>query len=260
MSDKEISQEREYSIVKANDLIQKTTFDLTLQEQKIVLYLISKIKPEDKELREQEFEIANFCKVCGIEYRSGGNYKIIKDTLQKLYDKSCWIKIDKELILFSWLSFVKIKEGNGTIEIQLHKFLEPYLLSLKERFTKYSLYFTLPMKSQYSIRMYELFKSYEYKKSIYFKIDDLKEILKATNYKQHNDFKRKVLEIALNEINKFSDIEVSYSLEKKSRKFVGITFFIKLRKNIDERLKVFANIEKVINKDYENSYLKKLNY
>ncbi len=40
---------RNYKVVKSNDLIQKSRFNLSLQEQKIILYLISKVKPEDTE-------------------------------------------------------------------------------------------------------------------------------------------------------------------------------------------------------------------
>ena len=44
-----IRDEREYNVVKSNILIQKSRFNFTAQEQKIILYLISKIKPEDKD-------------------------------------------------------------------------------------------------------------------------------------------------------------------------------------------------------------------
>ena len=41
---------RKHLVIKANDLIQKSRFSLTLQQQKIVLYLISQIHPNDTEL------------------------------------------------------------------------------------------------------------------------------------------------------------------------------------------------------------------
>ena len=43
-----ISEERNMFVVKSNDLIEKTRYRLSLEEQRILLYIISKIKPEDE--------------------------------------------------------------------------------------------------------------------------------------------------------------------------------------------------------------------
>ena len=54
--------ERDRYVVKANELIQKSRFNLTLQQQKIVLYLISQIERNDKEFKLYSFSIQQFCK------------------------------------------------------------------------------------------------------------------------------------------------------------------------------------------------------
>ena len=56
---------------KSNELIQRTRFNFSLQEQKIILYLISHITPYDKEFKLYEFNIQDFCKVCGIDADGG---------------------------------------------------------------------------------------------------------------------------------------------------------------------------------------------
>lgn len=48
----EMMDSRQMFVVKANALIQKSRFSLSLQQQKIVLYLISKIQPNDEEFTE----------------------------------------------------------------------------------------------------------------------------------------------------------------------------------------------------------------
>jgi hypothetical protein len=70
----EIQVFRNYRVVKHNDLIQRSRYDLGTQEQKIILYLITKIKPEDSVLKLYEFNIQEFCEVCGIDMESGQNY------------------------------------------------------------------------------------------------------------------------------------------------------------------------------------------
>ena len=57
--------DRDKLVVKANELIQKSRFNLSLQQQKIILYLISQIDRNDKEFKLYSFSIQHFCKVCG---------------------------------------------------------------------------------------------------------------------------------------------------------------------------------------------------
>ena len=61
-------QMRQNTVVKANELIQKSRFSLSLQQQKIVLYLISQITPFDEDFKLYEFSIIEFCRVSGIDY------------------------------------------------------------------------------------------------------------------------------------------------------------------------------------------------
>jgi len=238
---------RSYKIVKANDLIQKSRFNLQLQEQKIILYLISKIKPEDVELKEHLFEIQDFCKICGLDSCNGANYIYIKKTLKDLRDKSIWITLDdgSETVL-AWLDTVTINKDSGIVKLKIAEMMKPYLLLLREHYTQYELLYTLAMKSQYSIRLYELLKSYEYQRTRTFDIDELKLRLSAEKYKRFADFKRYVLDRAINEINSLSDLDVTYDIIKKNRKFIKIEFTMTIIKDITTRVKTWAKIEKII--------------
>jgi plasmid replication initiation protein len=244
----ELSEIRSYKVVKANDLVQKARFQLTMQEQKIVLYLISKIKPEDKDFMHQNFRITEFCKVCGIDYDNGKNYKNVKDTIKTLSDKSVWLMNDAGTeMLVRWISKAWINKKSGAVKLRLDDDMKPYLLHLQERFTSYELLYTLAMRSQYSIRLYEILKSYEYQYRKIFEVEELKRILFAENYTRYPDFKRKVIEIAVLEINDLSDIFITYEPIKKGRKFNKIEFFIRLKRDINERLLTWEKIENTIN-------------
>lgn len=240
---------QEYKVVKHNQLIQHSRHNLSTQEQKIVLFLITKIKPEDTDLHLYEFKIRDFCDICGIDL-SGGNYVLLKETIKKLADKSIWITLDdgRETII-RWIDRPYIDDKSGTIQIKLDELMKPYLLELKEHFTTYSLYFTLAMKSKYSLRIYEILKSYQNMGQIEFEIEHLKKMLFAEKYELFGDFKRKVLDIAMREINELGDIFIKYELEKKSHKFHKIKFYIKMKSEIDERMETFKKIEEKL---YEN--------
>jgi len=243
----QITELQNYKVVKSNDIIQKSRFNLQLQEQKIILYLISKIKPTDIELKEHTFLIKEFCQVCGLDDDNGANYKYIRQTLKNLRDKSIWVTLDDGLeTLFAWIDTVKMDKQTGQVIIKISDMLKPYLLHLKEHYTQYELLYTLAMKSQYSIRLYELLKSYEYQHKKLFKIRDLKRLLFAENYTRFPDFKRKVLDIALREINNLSDLNVTYIAIKQGRKFEEIEFRITIKNNLDEKMTTWTKINEII--------------
>ena len=243
----ELTQLREYKVVKSNELIQKSRFNLSTQEQKIVLYLISKIKPEDTELHEYEFSIVEFCKICGIDYENGKNYGNIKRTIKELNDKSIWVTLeDGTETTIRWIERPYINRNSGIIKIKLDELMKPYLLQLQQQFTQYELIYTLPMKSQYAIRFYELLKSYEWRRQLELEIEDIKRALHAEHYDRFYDFKRKVLEVAMREIDKYSDLNVDYTLKKTGKQFTSIVFRISSKKDMMERFVTWQNINSQI--------------
>ena len=214
-------------VVKRNDLIQKSRHRLDLQEQKIILYLISKINPNDTDFTDQVFSIADFCRVCGMNSDSGKNYSDIKKALQAIRNRSIWITLDdgSETTL-AWIDKVRIAKRSGLVHLRLDDMLKPYLLAIHENFTQYELLYTLAMRSQYSVRLYELLKSYQYKKELTISITELKRLLFAENYGRNNNFKQKVLDIATREINELTDISVTYTFIKTGRQFSEVSFVI----------------------------------
>jgi len=242
-----LTKARGHLVIKRNDFIQKSRHQLSLQEQKVILYLISKVKPTDKDFENQVFSIVEFCKICGLDDDSGKNYSNLKNTLQSLRDRSVWVEFeDGRRTTLAWLNKVTIKERSGLIELKLDNDLKPFLLELQENFTQYELIYTLAMRSQYSTRLYELLKSYQFKKHVTFDVDELKKLLFAETYKLGKDFRKRVLDTAVTEINKLTDILVTYELIKVGRKFAEVKFQI-TQKNTGERLNAWVTIDKKLN-------------
>jgi len=226
----EITEHRSYQVVKANEIIQKARYDLNITELKALAYIFSKIKPTDTELKEYTFSIKEYCQVCGLDYKNGGNYKYIKSTIKALRDKSFWLMDEKgNEVLIGWLQKVRINKGSGKISVKLDDDLQHYIIGLFSNYTQYELLSTLPMKSSYSFRIYELLKSYAFQKQHTFNIDDIKKQLAATNYINFKDFRKYVLEVATKEINLYTDIEVSWEPIYKGRKVIQVKFLIKQR-------------------------------
>ena len=229
-----IGAQRNYMVVKGNDIIQKSRFSLSSQQQKILLSMISMIKPDDSAVKTYSFEIQEFCRLCNIDWSNGGNYIAIK---QALYG------IDKQVM---WLNELYIDEGSGEIVFSFHKDMFPYLLDLREKYTQYSLINVLPMRSKYAIRLYELLKSYEGMSSITLTLEVLKARLDAENYTNFKDFRRRVLERAVEEINTYADIEVRFEPKKqKSRSYNAIAFHISAPSAENQTLRELETFKKL---------------
>lgn len=220
---------RNMEVFKRDDMIQKARHRLSVQEQRCVLYAISKIKPDDTAFSEYVFELSDFYALCGIEDES---YTRLKKTLKDLSDRSWWAEIDDkgtESVL-RWFSTLRTNKRSGKVTIKFHEDMMPFLLDLAKQdafYTSYNLKYILPMNSQYSPRLYELLKSYQKNQSQwFFNIDDLKYHLDCQHYKDFHDFNRFVLEPAVEEINRYTDLAIGYDLQRKGRKVVRVVFFM----------------------------------
>lgn len=230
----ELEKKKGYLVVKGNNLIQKNRFELSLIEQKTVAYVCSMIQPMQTEESgfqiEYEFKIREYCKICGIDYDNGKNYQDVKATLKKLRDKSMWLTMpDGSETTVSWLDRVTANKKKGIVDIRLDDRLIPYLFDLKQQFTQYQLYNILGMKSAFSVRIYELMKSYSFRHTIEIDLDKLKKLLMVEDVKSYNrfaDFRRFVLEKAQAEINELTDIDISFEPIKTGRKVTSIKFTI----------------------------------
>jgi len=233
---------------KANDLIQKSRFNLSLQQQKIVLYLISQITPFDEDFKTYEFSIPEFCRVCGIMSDGGKNYNDLKTAVKDIADKSLWVTLaNGDETLLRWIEKAKITSGGGTIKIRLDDDMKPFLLQLKENFTQYELVYTLHFKSKYTIRLYELIKSVHYHDLTEYKrrysIADLQRLLDAEVYTEYRDFKRRVLLPSMEEINAYSDKTITVEEARHGRKVLSVEFTIGSKDSL-ETLKIRDGIDK----------------
>lgn len=234
---------RDKSVVKSNELIQKSRYKLSLPQQKIILYLCSLIQPHDESFKLHTFEIRELCKICGIE-TGGKQYELLKVTLKDLGDKSLYIMEDRNTeVLARWLDDVKFI-NKTSVAISLDKAMKPYLLHLHENFTKYELIYTLRMKRSATPRLYELLKSYHYNDlkpyTVTFDLEELRMRLDAVQktYQEYKYFNRYIIEPSVDEINKQTDIKISVTPLKKKRIVYALEFFIERQKPVD----ILANI------------------
>ncbi len=230
-------QDRNYYVVKSNDLIQKSRFSLSLQAQRCLLFAISRIKFSDLPSKEYTFAIKDICDACGIDMKTHGDYyNLMKKELKALRDNSIWItNAEGKEETVSWFSKVIINKGTGTVSVKFDETMTDYLFFLHSRYTQYKLSTPLAFKSRYSIRLYELLLSFikksdldnEREKEVSFTPEELKKRLDAMNYNKFYDLRRFVIEKSVEEINTYSeDIHVNYDYYYKGKIAKEVVFII----------------------------------
>ena len=205
-----------------------SSFDLSLEEQKVILILASMVQPTDDEFKTYKFRIADFMKLLGIEDKS--KYTEIPKLTKGLMKKVLEIQEGNSLLQVAWLNSARYEKGSGEVILRFSPDLKPYMLQLKDKFTQYQLGNVLNMRSKYSPRIYEFLKANEFKKQSYIEIEitDLRKLLRVEDiYPLYADFKRKIIIQAQKELKKVSDISFEFEELKTGRKVTGLRFYIK---------------------------------
>ena len=229
-----------YSLVKkSNAAIRKARYSLSLQQQKVLCYLISELKETDTHETEKVFDIRAFYDFMEVNNK---DYDKVRVCLKALSDKSWWVKAeDGSDILVRFLNTVRTDKRTSKVRIKFHEDMLPFLQNLKTEYTQYKLWYTMTMRSEYSLRLYELLKSVANKQIWYFDIAELKKTFECENYTRFNNLKARVIDPAVTEINEKTDINVTYELFKDGKSYIGIEFYISY-KSIEDRL----NVDKLI--------------
>lgn len=215
-------------VVQHNDLIE-ARYRLTLQEKRVMLWIISRIQYDDDRFVSHKISIKEFSDIIGVS--SDHMYSDMEKTTMKLVQRGISIRDRKEnkLIQVTWLSSSVYHHDKGIIELKVSEHLMPYLLKLKNNFTKISLADIIGLQSIYSVRIFELLKQKEYMGKRTISLFDFKEFcgISDNKYTSVHDLKRFVLDTSCKEITQKTELEVSYLMVKQGRKFIAVSFDVK---------------------------------
>lgn len=225
-------KERQFKVTQSNEFIRNARSQMTAAEMRLFIYVVSQIDLGDTTFKPCEIEVKKFCEICDIS--PDVQYGTLRSITYKL--KSRVYEILGEDNSYTQLGYIRQASfKKGKITVLLDELLAPQLLALKQNFTSFGLVNMLVLKSKYAMTIYQILKSFESIVTWETDLDDLKRKLYAEQYDRYPDFRRKVLEPAIEEINEKTDIKVSYDLQKEGKKVVGIKFIIRENKDVVEQ-------------------------
>ncbi|MFQ0993381.1 replication initiation protein [Gilliamella apicola] len=228
-------------VYKDNYLIE-ASYKLTLAEQRLMLYCISKLNPQDPQ-QKQTITIEEFIKQFP-DVKPNNAYKQIKTAIDNLYERSIKVKDPKRTKLFRWIQSAEYQNDEGVATIEFSNSVMPYLCQLERQFTKYQLRNISGFKRTYPIRLYELLTQYRSLKSRIISVLDLRIALQLNDkYKDYKELRKQVIDPSINEINEKSDLKVAYKPIRKGRSIDSLEFYIE----VDTQIQMFENQRNIKN-------------
>lgn len=223
-------------VVKSNRLVE-ASYRLTLNEQRIILYAISRCREEQKGLFPNE-PVVITADAFAKQFPSidkGHVYHQLKEAMDALYDRSVTLyetdeDTGKEQVSKTrWISKASYVDGAGRIKVVFTSDVIKYVTRLETEFTSYQLEKVGKMTSSYAVRIYELLAQHRDIGNRTLNLAWLRETFQIApdEYKLTTNFIRKVIEVAVDQINKHSDITVSYKPMKTGRAITDFAFKIK---------------------------------
>lgn len=217
-------------VYKDNYLIE-ASYKLTLMEQRLMLYCISKLNPQ-KPQQIQTIIVDEFIRQFP-DITKKNAYNQIKSAIDNLYERSIKVKDPKITKQFRWIQSAEYQNDNGSAVIEFSNSVMPYLCQLEKQFTNYQLRNISNFKRSYSIRLYELLAQYRTLKIRVISILELRLALQLDDkFKIWNELNRKVIKPSIEEINEKSDLLISYQPLRKGRAIDSIKFSIKEKSKI----------------------------
>lgn len=205
-------------------------YRFNLQEQKILLQIISKIRMDEKDFSSY---FVSWADLKGISKNYLDSVKKIDESCEKLKNKTIKIKTGSSEDNFGFLSGWTVTPGQG-VHFRIDPGMKGMLLDLlgDGNFTLFNLECAMSLSSAHAIRLYELFKSHQWKKQpVILSLDKIKWSLDIdktnTSYVDFGNFRTQILDRAQKSFKEHTDIVFSYIPIKEGRKVVALEITVR---------------------------------
>lgn len=218
------------TVCKANKVIE-ASYKLSLNEQRLILACIGQVNSMKELTSADRFELTakEFAKLFNIKEDKA--YQALKEVSEQLFER--YVIIDNpdpeeptlKYTKTRWISSIDYIPEKGKVAVYFAQRMLPYLSLLQGQFTKYKLEHIGKMTCVYAIRLYELLVQWQTVGKREIALEELKELLQLEDkYDRMNNFKARVLEPAISDINTHSNFNVSWKQRKSGRNVTHLIF------------------------------------
>ena len=229
-------------VVKDNALI-NASYNLDLVEQRLILLAIVEARESGKGINANnplEVHAESYINQFNVARQTA--YQALKDASKDLFARQfSYQEMNKrgniENVLRRWVSEIRYIDAEATVKLIFAPAIVPLITKLEEQFTKYELQQVSNLSSAYAVRLYELLIAW--RSTGQTPVIELEEFRKKIGvlddeYTRMGNFKDRVLHLAIDQVNEFTDITVKYEQHKKGRSIYGFSFSFKQKKNVNK--------------------------
>jgi len=223
-------------VVKNNALV-SASYHLDLVEQRLILLAIVEARQTGQGIDANDaltVHAESYVTQFGVHRNTA--YEALKNACNNLFSRQfSYQKLNSrgnlEIHKSRWVSEVAYIENEATVKLIFAPAIVPMITKLEEQFTKYDIEQVSHLNSAYSVRLYELLIQWRtVGRTPVFVLSDFREQLGVfpNEYALIADFKRRVLDLAVNQINTHTDLTVRYEQHKSGRTIIGFSFEFKI--------------------------------
>ena len=234
-------------VVKDNLLI-NASYNLEVTEQRLILLAIINARQTSNGITaDSKLEIHASDYATRFNVTNDGAYRALKNAVLNLFDRQFSFKEEDRngkigTVKSRWVSRIKYIDDSATLEITFAPDVVPLITRLEQHFTSYQIKQVAQLTGKYAIRLYELLIAWrEVGKVPQINLAEFRNKIGVEDdeYMRMSDFKIRVLEPSIKQINEHTDITVTYEQHKKGRSIIGFSFRFKPKPQ--------AKVEKLVN-------------
>lgn len=221
-------------VVKDNALI-NASYNLEVTEQRLILLAIISARETGQGITaDSKLEIHASDYATQFNVAKETAYEALKSAVNNLFERQFSFREETKkgigIVRSRWVSRIKYIDDAAILEITFAPDVVPLITRLEEHFTSYQLKQVSNLTSKYAIRLYELLIAWrEVGKVPQIELPEFRNRLGVSDneYTAMNNFKSRVLEPSIKQINEHTDITVTYEQHKKGRTITGFSFKFK---------------------------------
>ena len=223
-------------VVKDNALI-NASYNLELTEQRLIMLAIINARESGQGITADsklEIHASDYAKLFNVSIDA--SYKALREAVNNLFNRQFSYTAEYKrtgktgVVRSRWVSRIFYVDDLALLEITFAPDVVPLVTRLEEHFTSYQAKQVAHLTSKYATRLYELLIAWrEVGKVPQIEISEFRNRLGLldTEYTAMNNFKSRVLEPSIKQINEHTDITVTYEQHKKGRTISGFSFKLK---------------------------------
>lgn len=225
-------------VVKHNALT-NASYSLSLTEQRLILLAIVDARKFGQGISANE-PLTITAKAYEHQFSAHRNtsYQALKDACANLFDRRFSYQLvnkkgNTEKAVSRWVSEIRYVDNEAVVKLIFAPAVVPLITELERHFTQYELEQIAGLNSAYAVRLYEILMSWRgAQKTEVIELSELRNRLGVEDkeYRKMSDFKRRVLDLAANQINENTDIKIRYKQYKSGRKIIGFSFDFSFKK------------------------------